>query len=52
MPTLYEIYMSALAERMSTEVEKKGIISQNQTGFRKGMEIVDNIYILNYLIGS
>lgn len=31
-------------------MEKKKIIPQTQTGFRKGMGIMDNVYILNYLI--
>lgn len=39
-----------MAERLRTEMEKKKIIPQTQTGFRKGMGIMDNVYILNYLI--
>lgn len=50
MPTLYKIYASALVERIKKEVEKKGVISQNQTGFRKGMGTMDNIYVLNYMV--
>lgn len=43
MPTLYKIYATILTERLSDEVEDKGIIPQNQTGFRKGIETIDNI---------
>lgn len=38
MPTIYKIYTAVLAERLREEVERKGIIPDNQTGFRKGME--------------
>lgn len=35
---------------MKEEIEEKGMIPHNQTGFRKGMGTIDNIYIINYLI--
>ncbi|XP_068994227.1 trichohyalin-like [Neodiprion pinetum] len=50
MPTLYKVYAMALADRLEREVEEKGLIPQNQTGFRKGMSTIDNIYVLIYLI--
>lgn len=31
-------------------MEGRGAISHNQTGFRKGMGTMDNIYVLNYLV--
>lgn len=34
---------------MREKLEKGGIIPHNQTCFRKGMETVDKIYVLNYL---
>jgi len=40
----YKIYVAILAERLRKKVEERGIIPQNQTGFRKGMEAIDNIY--------
>jgi len=52
MPTLYKIYTGVLAERLREEVEDKGIIPPNQTGFRKGMGSIDNIYVLNYLVNK
>lgn len=50
MATLYKIYIEVLAERLREEVREKRIIPGNQTGFRKGMGILDNIYVLNYLV--
>jgi len=50
MPTLYKIYTTALAERLREEVEGREILPPSQTGFRKGMGTMDNIFVLNYLI--
>lgn len=50
LPTLYKVYVAMLAERLKEEVEEKELIPQNQTGFRKSLGTVDNIYLLNYLI--
>ncbi|XP_046145496.1 trichohyalin-like [Osmia bicornis bicornis] len=50
MPTLYKIYAAILTERLREEAEEKGMIPANQTGFRRGMGTVDNIYVLNYLV--
>ncbi|KAL6423125.1 hypothetical protein ACFW04_010551 [Cataglyphis niger] len=49
-PTLYKVYASVLAGRLSEEVQKKGLVPQNQTGFRKGLGTMDNIFVLNYLV--
>lgn len=46
----YKIYISILAERVREEVERKAILPSNQTGFRKRMGTINNIYILTYLI--
>lgn len=48
--TLYKMYTSVLTERLRIEMEEKGVIPHNQTGFRKRVETVDNIYVLNYVI--
>lgn len=50
MPTLYKICEMILGERLKRDVEERGRIPQNQTGFRWGMGIIDNIYVLNYLV--
>jgi len=50
MAVLYKMYMMGLAERLREECEAKRVIPQNQTGFRKGMGTMDNIYVVNYLI--
>lgn len=44
------MYAMILGERLEREVEKQGMISQNQTDFRKKMGTIDNIYVLNYLV--
>jgi len=31
-------------------VERKGLLSTSQTRFGKGMEAIDNVYVLNYLM--
>lgn len=51
MSALYKAYTSVLAERLSEELEVKGVVLHNRTEFKKGTETVDNIYILNYMIG-
>lgn len=50
MPTLYKVYVVVLVERLREEVEGKGIVPPNQTGFRRKMGTMDNGYVLNYLI--
>lgn len=48
--TAYKIYTAVLAERLREEVERKKLLPLSQTGFRRGMGCIDNIYVLNYLI--
>ena len=50
MPTLYKVYASVLAERLVVEMEEGRVVPENQTGFRRGMGTMDNVYVLNYLI--
>lgn len=50
MPTLYKVYAVVLAERIRRIVEEERLISHNQTGFRKRMRVLDNIFVLNYVI--
>lgn len=40
----------ALTEKLGEELARGGMIPPNQTGFKKGMGTIDNIYMLNYLI--
>lgn len=44
LSTLYKVY-AVLAERLKEEVEEKGLILQNQTGFKKGLGTIDNICV-------
>lgn len=50
MPTLYKVYVGVLTERLKEEIEEKGMMSPCQTGFRKGMGVIDSVYVLNYLV--
>lgn len=52
MTALYKIYLMVLTERIKKDCEEKRIIPQNEIGFRKGMGIIDNIYVINYLINK
>jgi len=52
MSDSYKIYVAIMAERVRKEVEKRGIIPQNQKGFRKKLSAIDNIYVLNYLVNK
>lgn len=47
MPTLYKVYVGMLIERLK---EEKNMVPQNQTDFRKRMGVIDNIYVLNFLV--
>jgi len=49
MPILYTIYARALAEKLKEEVEGRVMLSPSQTGFRKEMGTLDNIFVLNFL---
>ncbi|XP_039311279.1 uncharacterized protein LOC120359054 [Solenopsis invicta] len=46
------VYATVLAERLREEVERKRILAPSQTGFRRGVGTIDQIYVLNYLINK
>lgn len=46
--TAYAVYASVLAEKLREEVEGKGILPSNKTGFRKGVRAIGQIYELNF----
>ncbi|XP_043468318.1 uncharacterized protein LOC122502364 [Leptopilina heterotoma] len=50
MPAGYKVYAEVVRKRLEDKVEALGCIPDNQTGFRKGMGTLDNIYVLNYLV--
>lgn len=50
MPTAYKVYAVMLAERLRREIKEKGILPKGQVRFGKGREVIDNIYILNYVV--
>jgi len=49
MPSAYKIY-TVLVERLEKEIEEKGLIPERQAGFRKGRGVIDNTYVMNYLV--
>lgn len=49
--TLCKVYAEILAGRLKEEMEEKGLIPENQTGFRKKGETMDNVYV-NYLVNK
>lgn len=51
MATAYKVYASVLANRLEKEMEEKEIVSESQAGFRRGRGVMDNIYVVNYLVG-
>lgn len=50
LQTAYKVYVAVLAGRLRRKIENKGLLPPSQTGFRKGLGITDNLYVLNYLI--
>lgn len=48
--TLYKMYTEVLARKLREEIEGKGLIPANQTGFKKEKGTIDNIYVLYYLV--
>jgi len=44
MSLLYKIYMATLVKKLKEKVKEKRMILSNQTGFRKRMGTIDNIY--------
>lgn len=49
--TAYKIYASVVANRLIEEAEKKRILPEWQAGFRKERGTIDNVYVLNYVVG-
>jgi hypothetical protein len=43
---LSKVYTGVLARRLNDWIEKRGVISECQMGFRKGRRMVDSIFIL------
>lgn len=48
--SLYKVYAMVVAERLRQDVEGRKLIPPNQTGFRREMGTMDNVYVLNYLL--
>lgn len=50
MPTAYKIYATILASRLRKEIEEKKIGPESQGGFTKGRRVVDNLYVMHYVV--
>ncbi|XP_051169309.1 uncharacterized protein LOC127286774 [Leptopilina boulardi] len=50
LPVAYKVYAEVVRRRLEEKVEALGCIPHNQTGFRREMGTIDNIYVINYLI--
>lgn len=50
--TAYKAYAAVLAERLRKDAESRGLLPPSQAGFRKGMSIMNHIYVLNNLINK
>ncbi|XP_051161831.1 uncharacterized protein LOC127281899 [Leptopilina boulardi] len=50
MPVGYKVYAEVVRKRLEEKVEELECIPHNQTGFRKEMGTMDNIYVLNYIV--
>lgn len=48
--TAYKIYAMVLQNRLKKEIEEKKLLPETQAGFRRGRSIIDNIFILNYIV--
>jgi len=46
----YKVYAEILRNRMEIEAERKDLIPESQTGFRRGRSTLDNIYVLNHVM--
>lgn len=50
MPTAYKIYATILSSRLRKEIEEKKIVLETQGGFTKGKRVVDNLYVMHYVV--
>ncbi|XP_033216952.1 uncharacterized protein LOC117172817 [Belonocnema kinseyi] len=46
----YKMYAEVLRRRLERQLEEKGSIPQNKTGFSKGVGTIDNVYVFSYLL--
>jgi hypothetical protein len=50
--TAYKVYAMIVEERLMKEMNERGALPDGQAGFRKGRGTMDNVYILNHIIGN
>lgn len=52
MLTLYKVYALALTKRLRKELNGKQVIPHYQTNFRRRVGTMNNVYVLNYMMGK
>jgi hypothetical protein len=50
--TAYKVYAMIGEERLMKEMNERGVLPDRQAGFRKGRGTMDNVYILNHIMGN
>jgi hypothetical protein len=50
--TAYKVYAMIVEERLMKEMNERGVLPDGQAGFRKGRGTMDNVYILNQIVGN
>jgi hypothetical protein len=50
--TAHKVYAMIVKERLMKEMNERGALPDEQAGFRKGRGTMDNVYILNHIIGN
>jgi hypothetical protein len=50
--TAHKVYAMIVEERLMKEMNERGALPDEQAGFRKGRGTMDNVYILNHIIGN
>ena len=48
----YKILATVMAKRLSSWLEKGGKLSEEQAGFRKGRSTMEQVFVLNTIIGN
>lgn len=48
----YKLYANILRARLAEFVEEKKLLPDTQSGYREGRSAIDNIYIINHVVGT
>lgn len=50
LETAYKVYAAILNKRIKEQIEEQRILSDTRAGFRRGMGINDNVYVLQHVV--